>query len=306
MDIRGLNYFISLAESLNFTKAAKDCFITQTAMSLHIAKMEEELGFRLFNRSNRKVELTAGGKVFYEHAVRLIESYEDAVRQSKIAASGKNGSIRVLFSSYIEEVMFSANLAKFRKENPNTDVTAELTLPRKIVEKLTQGGADIAVCRPYEMENPDIRFDVIRDDPIYALINKNHKLANKKEITGEMLAGEQLVVWEPKGVPQGNRVMREEWTMFGLKPASIMKVNTLEEVLPLIELDHGIALFPKYVYPYSHIPHTKTCVSIPLNLGPDTPKLKLAAGYLKTNKDPMLAKLIEILKKKQPVKEKSV
>ncbi|MDR2771118.1 MAG: LysR family transcriptional regulator, partial [Clostridiales Family XIII bacterium] len=51
MDIKGLQYFIAAAERLNFTTAAKECYITQTAMSLHISKMEDELGFKLFNRN---------------------------------------------------------------------------------------------------------------------------------------------------------------------------------------------------------------------------------------------------------------
>lgn len=66
MDIRGLKYFISAAECLNFTRAAKECFITQTAMSQHIANMEKELGFQLFRRNNRNVELTTAGRDFYE------------------------------------------------------------------------------------------------------------------------------------------------------------------------------------------------------------------------------------------------
>ena len=304
MDIRGLNYFISLAESLNFTRAAKDCFITQTAMSLHIAKMEEELGFKLFNRSNRKVELTAGGKVFYEHAVKIVSSYEEAVRQSLSAASGKNGSVHVLFTSYIEEIMFSGKLAQFRDENPQIDVTAELTEPRLVIEKLTQEKADIAVCRPYEMENSDIQVEVIREEPVYVLINKKHKLAKEEKITKEMLASEQLVVWDPKGVPQGSRVMREDWTDSGLEPAGLMKTNLLEEMIPLVELEHGIALFPKYVYAYSHVPYVKSCVSRPLDLGENTPKLKLAAGYLKSNKNPMCKALVELLKQGDEKQEK--
>lgn len=64
MDIRGLKYFISAAECLNFTRAAKECFITQTAMSQHIANMEKELGFQLFRRNNRNVELTTAGRDF--------------------------------------------------------------------------------------------------------------------------------------------------------------------------------------------------------------------------------------------------
>ena len=88
MDIRGLKYFIAAAECLNFTKAARECYITQTAMSLHIAKMEEELGFQLFNRNNRTVELTMAGRDFYQRARLVVQTYEEAVCHSRYTACG--------------------------------------------------------------------------------------------------------------------------------------------------------------------------------------------------------------------------
>lgn len=62
MDMKSLNYFVHAAETLNFTKAAKECYISQTAISLSIAKMEEELGFMLFDRNNRSIRLTPAGR----------------------------------------------------------------------------------------------------------------------------------------------------------------------------------------------------------------------------------------------------
>ena len=79
MDIRCLKYFVSVAKHMNFTKAAQECFISQTAMSQHISRMEEELGFKLFYRNNRRVELTPGGKVFLEEATNLLRKFDYAV-----------------------------------------------------------------------------------------------------------------------------------------------------------------------------------------------------------------------------------
>jgi DNA-binding transcriptional LysR family regulator len=86
MDIRGLESFISVAEHRSFTKAANACFITQTAMSLRIAKLEKELQFKLFWRNHRSVTLTPGGRVFLEEARRLVARYEDAVHRSRGAS----------------------------------------------------------------------------------------------------------------------------------------------------------------------------------------------------------------------------
>ena len=71
MDFKCLNYFIRSAETLNFTKAAKICGVSQTAISLAIVKMEEDLGFQLFERNNRSMRLTPAGRDFYEWATSL-------------------------------------------------------------------------------------------------------------------------------------------------------------------------------------------------------------------------------------------
>lgn len=66
MQIRQLEYFVAVAEQLNFTKAAKQFYISQTAVTLQIKALEEELGVVLFYRTNRKVELTPAGKTFLD------------------------------------------------------------------------------------------------------------------------------------------------------------------------------------------------------------------------------------------------
>ena len=65
MNIQHMKYFIDIAETLSFTESAKRCGITQPALSKAITQMEEELGFKLFNRSSRAVHLTPAGDVFF-------------------------------------------------------------------------------------------------------------------------------------------------------------------------------------------------------------------------------------------------
>jgi DNA-binding transcriptional LysR family regulator len=83
MDLRSLNYFVHAAKYLNFTQAAKECYISQTAVSLAIAKLEDELGFLLFERNNRVIGLTEAGKEFYNWASQILQSYDNAVKRCK-------------------------------------------------------------------------------------------------------------------------------------------------------------------------------------------------------------------------------
>ena len=83
MDFRKLIYFHYVATYQNFTKAAEECHIAQTAMSRTIASLEEELSFTLFDRSHKRVTLTPAGRAFWEKAKLILDVYQNAVTESK-------------------------------------------------------------------------------------------------------------------------------------------------------------------------------------------------------------------------------
>ena len=85
MQIRQLEYFLAVCEHLNFTKAARQFYISQTAVSLQIQTLEEELGVRLFNRTNRRVELTPAGRTFQEDARAILRRTKDAMERARRA-----------------------------------------------------------------------------------------------------------------------------------------------------------------------------------------------------------------------------
>ena len=83
MNLENIKYFISLAECLNFTKAAEKEHMTQTSMSRKISGLEDELGIRLFYRDNHQVVLTDAGREFYVQALKLIDLYSMSVESAQ-------------------------------------------------------------------------------------------------------------------------------------------------------------------------------------------------------------------------------
>ncbi len=81
MKIEKLYYFLSVAKHKNFTKAAQECHIAQPAVSKQMLSLEKELGFELFQRKNRRVELTDAGQEFYQSISCLIEEYESSIQR---------------------------------------------------------------------------------------------------------------------------------------------------------------------------------------------------------------------------------
>ena len=78
MNLKQMEYFVAAAEQLNFTRAAKKCFISQTAMTLQIQSLEEKIGVPLFVRDKHHVELTAAGKVYLNEARTILVRAEEA------------------------------------------------------------------------------------------------------------------------------------------------------------------------------------------------------------------------------------
>ena len=102
MGIQRLPVFLSAAENLNFTKAAEEQCISQTAVSQQIKLLEQELGYALFVRGKRGVSLTPAGEVFYRQCKQLMIRYNDAAVQGKKIAIGNATDLRIGYAGAYE------------------------------------------------------------------------------------------------------------------------------------------------------------------------------------------------------------
>src|SRR5690348_8674976 len=99
MELRHLRYFVAVAKTGNFTRAAAVLGIQQPPLSQQIRDLERELGFDLFKRLPRGVELTPGGVAFRDEALAILDGADHAVRRARQAASGATGSLSIGFTS---------------------------------------------------------------------------------------------------------------------------------------------------------------------------------------------------------------
>lgn len=292
MDIQGLRYFISAAEYLNFTQAAKVFSITQTAMSLHIAKIEEELGFQLFIRSKRMVELTTAGRVFYNRALDVVRNYEDAVQNGVRTARGGEGHLCVSVSGYFEGLLVLPHLKVYDERHPSINLWTEIVLPQYMMEMLRHGDTDVAICLPYDFaEDPDFMIYPFRTDEIGVIMSKDHPFAKLDKVTPEMIRTEKVVALGPRNVPISYRTMRSSWAVSGIKPLEIIETHSFEDTLLTVSMNRGVALLPKYVEDHT------TCglKFLPFDLEPK-PTMDLALVWLKNHRNPAVPELIDFFR----------
>ena len=141
---RKIHYFVTLAECLNFTQTAAHYNVSQTAISQYISALEERLGVRLFDRSQRAVELTEAGKYYYAHVTQLLQQYDEALVQVKAIDLGYTGSLKVGVGVY-EYCSTEGIFSDFLNRHPEIKVDILQYPYSELTEKLRLGELNLII-----------------------------------------------------------------------------------------------------------------------------------------------------------------
>ena len=295
MDIKGLQYFAAAAERLNFTSAARECYITQTAMSLHIGKMEDELGFKLFTRNKKAVELTEAGKDFYKRARSIIEHYQHSVRSSASISRGMTGVVSVTLPSCFEGFVFMDKLRLFRERFPKVELNMLVKPHNELIAAVKSERADIAIGSTADMEL-DAAFTVIklREDRVIMLCAASHPLASMRHITADMIKDETIVMSGPEGMPYTYKSLKNISFNHSFEKNTVLPVNNMDEMLLMIELGCGVGFMPEFAKTRITT-MTPGIACLECEFDGEQAIMTTAAGFLKDNRNPVLENLIGVL-----------
>lgn len=253
MDMRQLNYFISVAEHLNFTKAAEHHYIAQTAISQQIQALEQHLGVKLFLRNNRLVQLTPAGKVFYKEAKLMVARSEEAISKTRRAALGNEGTLKIGFQGPNEKRFLPALIRTFKHMYPNIDLSFIQNNPEKLREALAHGLLDLAFTSVLGLEQtPGVVWNTFSKDPICAIIYRDHPLANEKSIRRSSLANESFVAIDRREAPFARDAMIRDCVNCGFSPNIVAECLSFESLLLLVEAEVGIALMRRGLEAYAN------------------------------------------------------
>src|SRR5258708_10828323 len=118
MELRQLRYFVAVGEEQHYGRAEKRLGVAQPALSRQIQNLEEEIGFKLFERLSRGVKITAAGEFLLKEARRILQEVNDAIASAKRIASGQSGTLRSgLFRVYPGRGSFRNRLGFFGNTN---------------------------------------------------------------------------------------------------------------------------------------------------------------------------------------------
>jgi DNA-binding transcriptional LysR family regulator len=244
MELRKLKYFIATAEALHFRKAADLVHVTQPALSKQIQELEEEIGVRLFERSNRKVELTPAGQVFYERARVILESADQALHEARGVGRGLAGTVRIGFLSSAALRVLPQALARFRFAVPTAEIDLRELGPEEQMAELNKGLLDVGILIA---EVLDDGFEVATLDRcrLVAALPSTPEYTAAEDVCLRDLARWTTIVPVRHSRHGFYERVLEAYQQARVQPARIQTVRMIQTGITLVGAGLGVALVPE-------------------------------------------------------------
>jgi DNA-binding transcriptional LysR family regulator len=201
LELRHLRYFVSVAEELNFSRAAERLHMAQPPLSAAIRQLEQELGTELLLRTTREVRLTEPGRTFLEGARRTLAELERARNAAQRAAAGELGQLRLGFSWSARFETLPTIGRAFRLSHPDVSLLTEEMWNARMLPALRSGAVDAAVALCPEVDR-ELSYLTIRSEPVIALVSQSHRLAALKAIELRLLADEDFLLFPRELAPR--------------------------------------------------------------------------------------------------------
>lgn len=242
MDLRQLRYFVAVAETGNFHRAAERLNMSQPPLTVAIRKLEEGLGTSLFERGPRGVTLTAAGRASLDFARATLaqaQSFRDAVRDG---ASGERGRLKVGFVGSATFELLPRIIPEYRRRFPAVELVLEEATSTEIVRDLELSVLDVGLVRLPLMETAAVDTQVVDPDELHAALPAAHRLAARTKVDLADLADEPFVLQSRVSVLHSITVAACQKA--GYVPRVAQQATQLSAVLSLVRSDLGVALVP--------------------------------------------------------------
>lgn len=244
IDLRQLRQFVAVAEELNFRRAAERLRMSQPPLSQTIKSLEDELGTPLFNRTRRKVELTAPGRVLLDQAHRVLSQMDRALDAARGAAQGMIGRVSVGFVPSLAYEILPAILRQFRAHHPAVDLHLEEMATVDQTDALLQRRIDVALNRPPTFFSRGILQEPLMRERLIAALPAEHRLLKQKTIRLKDMSEEAFLLIPPRwGTGYHTRVL-DACQEAGFVPRVMQEPKYMHTIVGLVAAGIGVALVP--------------------------------------------------------------
>ncbi|MDE2607023.1 MAG: LysR family transcriptional regulator [Burkholderiales bacterium] len=240
---RDLDVFLALAASGGFRRAAEQVHLSQSAVSGVIARLEDSLGVRLFDRNTRSVSLTPCGEVFLEQARLLRAQFDEAARRVRAMVQLRAGRVSLAALPSLAATVLPRVMAEFARLYPGVELNVRDTLSGAAFELVRSGQVDLAITAA-NPEYADLDYTALTADSFVLLCAADHRLArSRKPLQWSEVVGERHISMPlPASVRQ---YANAAFLFHGFQFAPAYEVEHIATIHGMVRAGLGVAALPE-------------------------------------------------------------
>ena len=243
MELRHLRYFLAVAEELHFGRAARRLAIAQPPVSQQIRQLEDELGFRLFERTRPSVRLTESGRAFVDVARKVLDDLQSGVDRARAIDSGQISELRIGIVGLPPSSLVRA-LVEFRRASPHVHTTVTEFSLEKMQSAIYDGRIDVGCFRQWMIEPPPDAVQFDETAMSVALVRGNKELPGGKSMPLSALATTPFVSLNRSYAPGYHERLMRACAEAGFVPKIVQEAASVGSMLYLVMTGAGAALIP--------------------------------------------------------------
>lgn len=244
MELRQLEYFVLLAEELNFTRAAERGNVAQPALSRQIRKLEEEFGVPLVDRTTRRTTLTAAGREFLWRARTILEQVGAARSAASEQSQLLSGRLTIGLTQTSGSLDIPGLLAKYHRAHPNVELAVRENISMRLAEQLRADQLDLAFLTAIPIRARDqLGFEPLLTEDLVAAVGADHRLARRRSLKIADLKHEPLIAFPPGATIRST--VDAAATDAGFAAQVAFEITEVRRALALVAEGLGVAVLPK-------------------------------------------------------------
>ncbi|HJQ48800.1 MAG TPA: LysR substrate-binding domain-containing protein [Amycolatopsis sp.] len=287
MELRHLRYFVAVADTCHFGRAAERLHMAQPALSQAIRQLEAELGAPLFARTTRQVALTLVGEFFLDEARRVLGAVEDSVRGARRIAAGRLGLVRIAFTGTAAYSQLPHIARTIKRELPGValEVHADLLTPDQC-DGLRSGSLDLGVLRP-PVRGEGIELRTLAVEPLILAVPADHRLAVEPVVSMVDLRAADFIFYASKDSVVNDAVARS-CRAAGFSPHREHEAAGTAVLLALVAGGLGLAVVPESA-------RALPLAGVVFRDIADAGSVELALAWKSDNESPLVRSVLDVL-----------
>ncbi|MEW4923984.1 LysR family transcriptional regulator [Algibacter sp. 2305UL17-15] len=288
IELRHIKYFLAVAEDLHFRKAAERLYISQPGLSRQIKNMEEDLGVLLFERHNRKVQLTKAGEYLKRELTINLKQFNDIFNHAKLIHKGKKGQLKLGYVGSAMQKVIPNLLVQLKNETPDIVFNLKEMDNEKQIQDLLNLNIDIGFVRLDRVPS-NIERKPIQKDTFCLVLPKNHQIdaSNFKNLS--QFKDESFILFDPEYSKSYYDKVLQIFETSGFTPLISHLTIHSSSIYKLVENNFGISIVPKSLIENA----TKNIKFIELKTIEQ--RTDLSVVWNKTNRNPILINLLNLM-----------